>query len=363
VVKLVVYRLDGKNVSKNTPGAVKTESPAYYILYRGRDGKQRREATGMESKTKAEALLIKRMGEIGMGMTPEQDLKGLTYEDIRDAYLRDNPEQNSDRHLPVVTEHFKGMKILKITTDSIRDFIEKRCEEDEVTTATARRDLVILRSMFNNARKEQKIGANDIPYFPMPADSEPAGQYIEPHQFAIIEKHLPANLRPFYQFLYATGCRLGAAQSITWDMVSADCTQIKIPGENTKNRQPLLIVLAGSQLEPISKMLKKMFRDAVKPVFDFTNYRKEWSKAVAKAKLGTWNAEDQTRTGVRIHDCRCSAAINLLAAGVDEGLVLKIGGWRTREMLDRYNVSDPGRIKTAMERGALFVQKQQKAAR
>jgi hypothetical protein len=36
-------------------------------------------------------------------------------------------------------------------------------------------------------------------------------------------------------------------------------------------------------------------------------------------------------TRVRIHDCRCSAAINLLAAGVDEGTVLKIGGWATTQ--------------------------------
>ena len=36
--------------------------------------------------------------------------------------------------------------------------------------------------------------------------------------------------------------------------------------------------------------------------------------------------EETHPPGVRIHDCRASAAINLLASGVDEGLVLKIGG-------------------------------------
>jgi hypothetical protein len=138
---------------------------------------------------------------------------------------------------------------------------------------------------------------------------------------------------------------------------------LTIPGENTKNGRPLPIVLAGAQLEPIGKMLKKMFRHMDQPIFDFKNYRKEWSKAVAKATLGTWDQKTSTRTGVRIHDCRCSAAINLLRAGVDEGLVLKIGGWETREMLDRYNVSDPGRIGEAMKRAARFVQEQQAAAR
>src|SRR6516162_11428406 len=61
--------------------------------------------------------------------------------------------------------------------------------------------------------------------------------------------------------------------------------------------------------------------------------------------------EETHPSGVRIHDCRASAAINLLASGVDEGLVLKIGGWKTRAMLDRYNVADVSRLTAALEKG------------
>ncbi|PYT95239.1 MAG: hypothetical protein DMG38_27775 [Acidobacteria bacterium] len=71
--------------------------------------------------------------------------------------------------------------------------------------------------------------------------------------------------------------------------------------------------------------------------------------------VGTWDGKKRTRTGVRIHDCRASAAINLLASAVDEGLVLKIGGWKTRAMLDRYNVADPTRLAAAMKKGGKLV--------
>src|SRR5207302_10205193 len=71
--------------------------------------------------------------------------------------------------------------------------------------------------------------------------------------------------------------------------------------------------------------------------------------------VGTWDGKKRTRTGVRIHDCRASAAINLLASAVDEGLVLKIGGWKTRAMLDRYNVADPTRLAAAMKKGGKMV--------
>ena len=45
----------------------------------------------------------------------------------------------------------------------------------------------------------------------------------------------------------------------------------------------------------------------------------------------------------------------MLASGVDEGLVLKIGGWKTRSMLDRYNVADITRLSAAMKKGGKFV--------
>src|SRR6266849_8533899 len=155
--------------------------------------------------------------------------------------------------------------------------------------------------------------------------------------------------------MYATGCRLGAAQKIIWEMVNADCDVLSLPGSITKTKKPLLIVLDGPVLAPIASLLRKQFRQTDKPIFSSVNYRPECSKAVAKAGLGTWNTKTRTRTGVRIHDCRCRAAINLLDAGVDEGTVLKIGGWKTRAMLDRYNVQTEKRIRAAMVQGGEHV--------
>lgn len=121
--------------------------------------------------------------------------------------------------------------------------------------------------------------------------------------------------------------------------------------------------LAGSQLKPIADILKLQFRDEEKPVFDHTNYRREWAKAVAKAGFGTWDPKTQTRTGVRIHDCRCSAAINALAAGVAESTVMKLGGWKSRAMLDRYNVQNEDVLKAAMERTSKYVSTEMAATR
>ena len=92
--------------------------------------------------------------------------------------------------------------------------------------------------------KQKKIGVNDVPYFPSLDDSAAAGEYITPEQFAKVLAALPTaattkeynrthekqrrfhDLRPLFTFIYSTGCRIGAAQRISWDMVNDDCTEI-----------------------------------------------------------------------------------------------------------------------------------------
>jgi integrase len=339
------------------------ESRYWYILYYV-DGRQVRESSKEESKMKAEALLQRRLGETGLGIKPAQDVKSVMYEEIRDALLLEYKNQNrgslftradGTRYLVGVNhldKFFGGCSVVKITTDRIRRFIEAR-RADGAKDPTIRKNLVILRSMLNMARKEGKLRLQDVPHFPMPKDSEPAGRYLEPETFAKLIKLLPESLHAFFTFQYYTGCRIGATKAITWQMVNRDATEIKIPAELMKARAPLTIVLAGKGLEPVSKMLKKMFRGEG-PVFDFTNYRAEWQKACHKLGLGVRD-EKRRFTGMRIHDLRCSAAINLVDAGVPEDTVMKIGGWKTKAMFSRYNVMDTTRIRKAMEQGGDYV--------
>jgi integrase len=341
-----------------------------YIRY-WKDGRQIQEATGLsdtpENRKTAEGTLQDRMSDGRRGAVAQQDIKQLRYEDIRDSYFKVKPAQKNYPGMQHLDSFFKNRRVTNITTDSIEEFIEHRRDEDEVSDPTIRRNLVALRAMFRLAAKKGQLGLRDVPYFPMPEDSEAAGQYMEPQDFSKILKFLPMNLQPFFEFMYGTGCRLGALQKITWDMVNKDGDVITLPGSITKNKKPLTIVLAGQMLAPMAKMLQKMFRDADKPqVFDDTNYRPEWNKACAKAGFRKYDEETRRReeiSGWRIHDCRCSAGINLLDAGVNEGLVLAIGGWKTRAMLDRYNRPNVNRIRAAMEQGGEYVAAKMKTAK
>jgi integrase len=294
-----------------------------------------------------------------------QDVKSVKCDDLRDALLAEYISKNKGSvdtkadgsktisGLNHLTAFFGGWSATRITTDAIRKYIEVR-RIAGAADPTIRRNLVLLRTMLNMARKEGKLRLSDVPYFPMPKDSDPAGQYIDPATFKALLVALPKNLHTFFNFQYHTGCRVGATQAITWEMVSRDATVIQIPAELMKARAPLSIALTGAGLEPIAAMLKKKFRQDDSPVFETVNFRDAWQKAAVKVGIGKLDDKGHY-TGARIHDLRCSAAINLVDAGVAEDVVMKIGGWKTKAMFSRYNVMNLDRLKAAMVKGGAYV--------
>ena len=58
--------------------------------------------------------------------------------------------------------------------------------------------------------------------------------------------------------------------------------------------------------------------------------RSAWKRATKRAGLA----------GRLVHDLRRTAARDFRRAGVSEGEVMKLCGWETRSMFDRYNVID-----------------------
>jgi integrase len=73
------------------------------------------------------------------------------------------------------------------------------------------------------------------------------------------------------------------------------------------------------------------------PVRDF---RGTWAKACETAGV----------PGLLFHDLRRTAARNLRKAGVAEGVIMKIGGWRTRSVFERYAIVSQADIIEALGR-------------
>src|SRR5262249_39321172 len=70
------------------------------------------------------------------------------------------------------------------------------------------------------------------------------------------------------------------------------------------------------------------------------DFRKAWKRACATAGV----------RGVVFHDLRRSGARNAVRAGLPEQVVMEFGGWRTRAMFARYNVTSERDLGEAIER-------------
>lgn len=333
----------------------KTESRFYYIFYY-HNGQLIRESSKGDSKMKAEKLLQRRMGEAGLGLAPAQNVANLRYEDVRDALIaeyknrrigsiyvkKDGTEAISGlKHLD---KFFKRTPVTYITTDLLRRYIESRRKEG-AADPTIRRNLTMLRSMLNLARKEGRLRLADVPHFPMPQDSQPRQGFVNPDVFETLRKALPAHLRPLITFIYFTGCRKGAARKITWAMVNDDCSEIELPAAITKTKEPITLPLVGKGLEEVGKTLKSLTRSDG-PVFDTTNLRVSWNKACHTTGLGVY--EKRLYKGLTIHDLRRSAVRNLIRADVPRGVAMKITGHKTEAVFERYNITDAADVRDAL---------------
>jgi integrase len=277
----------------------------------------------------------------------------LTFDLMAHAYLEDYVLQryrtlNTARpRVEHLRGFFGGWPAEKITADSIRDYQLHRREQG-AEAATINRETSALSRMFQLAIRRGQL--ERMPLFPKRLDENPPRDgFFEHGEYLKVRAHLPPSYRDVLDFAYYSGWRRNEILGLTWNEVDLAGGVVRLTPLRSKTKagrvlpvsQPLRQVLQRRQRRRRNGDLRVFDRDGV-PV---RKWRTALRDACRKAKV----------PHRLLHDCRRTAARNLIRAGVPERVAMLLTGHKTRAVFDRYNIVNERELLTAGERLATYV--------
>ncbi len=343
-------------------------SEKYWIQYYDANGHRTRESTRSTSIKKAEKTLQQRLGQIQTGgfvanpgrvrvcELAESLLGQYRSGEIKGGKSLDWAERRWKLHL---APFFEKAKAGAVSTDSLRAYVERR-QKQGAQNATINRELSFLRRAFMVARKATPPKVQIIPAFPHLEESRARQGFLTDEQYGTLASRC-SEVGLWLRAMLAVSCNFAWRKSELLNLrvgqVDLLNRVIRLEPGTTKNSDGRTVVMTNETLE-----LLRACTVAKKPEdYVFTrqggervkNFRGAWYTVCERAGLGKFVKVDDKKTkweGLIFHDLRRTGARNLRRLGVSEGVIMKIGGWKTRNVFDRYNIIDQADLADASRR-------------
>ena len=227
-------------------------------------------------------------------------------------------------------------------------YVNVRRDEEHAAPTTVQREIAALRRMFRLGYKVTPPKVGQLPSFPELTVQNSRSGFFEHDEFERLRKELPGHLRPLVTVAYWLGWRLNELLGLQWRQVNLDRGTVSLDAGSTKNGEGRLAYLPPEALGVLKEwreqttaierergiIVANVFHKDGQAVRDF---RAAWAGACKRAML----------TGRLFHDFRRTAARNYRRQGVSEGVVMKIGGWKTRAVFDRYDIKNEADLREA----------------
>lgn len=239
---------------------------------------------------------------------------------------------------------FGDLKAIDVSSDLVARYVDKR-QEQKAKNATINRELAALKRMFHLGHRTTPPKVNRIPAFPRLAENNIRKGFLEDGQYEKLFASCSENwFRAIVEVGRTYGWRISELLSMRVSQIDLLSRTIRLEPGTTKNRDGREVTMTRRVHELLKLCVFGKTDDSFvftrsngKPVRDF---RGTWAKACEEAKV----------PGLLFHDLRRTAARNLRRAGVAEGVITKIGGWRTRSVFERYAIVSQADIVEALGR-------------
>jgi len=330
-----------RKLDEHGKSVVKSESwvAQYYV-----DGKRVRKSTGTSVRSEAETILRDWMSASEKGLKPAPQTQGLTYSNLRADLLAHYAEKQHKSlkkkkdgtpylfPLTALDNFFDGRRVNDIDRETASAFVANRRAAGK-SNSTINNSVRLLIRMFSLARDNGKLTA--VPKFELLKTKSRQG-FLPPEQFQKLFDAMPMSLQPMLLLLYHSGVRVGEAERIEWPAVNLDAARITLLEGETKNDESRILPLSNSLVGLLSRVKQREGR-----VFPSKRaMQAAFPKACKAAAI----------EGLMVHDLRRSAVRNLMNAGVQQAVAMKISGHRDASVFQRYNVVDTKQTADAMQR-------------
>lgn len=334
-------------------GRIFRRGKTYWIAYYCR-GREYRESTRSAHERDAQRLLKKRIGQIAGRQFVGPQEERVSFEDLKEGIERDyelrglRSTQAANGRLLHLRQHFGGIRALDITPNRIRAYQAQRRREG-ATPATVNRETSHLARAFRIAVKSGLLTV--VPSFPSRLEeSSPRQGFFEHAEYLAVRAQLAPEYQDVLDFAYYSGWRRGEIVGLTWREIDSSGGVIRLDPDRSKTKTGRILPLS----EPLRAVLRRrtaarrldsrlVFHRDGQPLID---WRKAWTKACKAA-----GCPDK-----RLHDCRRTAARNLIRSGTPERIAMQLTGHKTRSVFDRYNIVSEGDLRAGVERLAKYVQ-------
>ena len=277
----------------------------------------------VETKSGREVTVSQLLSRYSKEVTPNK--KGAETELLRLAKMQNAP--------------FAQLSIANLTGSAVADYRDQRLAI--VKPPTVRRELGILRSVLETARKEWgvSIRENPVAQIAIPAAKDARERRLKKGELEALLKAIDIGrnvlVRPLVLMALATGLRRGEILRLAWKDINLDNRTALI--RDTKNGTDRTIPLsrpAASILDPLSKSAAMVF-----PITP-NALRQSWRRACQRAAI----------ENLRFHDLRHEAISRFFELGLSVPEVALISGHRDARMLFRYTHLAPNAVRDRIDK-------------
>jgi integrase len=288
-----------------------------------------------------------------LDLTPPPEGAPLTFDTMAQTYLQDYVLQRF-RTLSTArprVEHLRGFlggwPAEAITADAIRRYQLHRREQG-AEAATINRETSALSRMFHLAIRRGQL--ERMPLFPNRLQENPPRQgFFEHEEYLKVRRHLPATFQDVLDFAYYSGWRRNEILFLTWDEVDLSGGVIRLSPLRSKTRTGRVLPISP----PLRRVLERRERLGSK------KDGRVFSRGDVPVRTWRYALRDACRKAKvphrLLHDCRRTAARNLIRAGVPERIAMLLTGHKTRAVFDRYNIVNESELLQAGQRLAAYL--------